>query len=102
MPQTKTKFFSSHPGVLTPQPSLVEIQRDSYASFLKGGIGTVLKEVTPINDYTGKNLELHFGAYTFDDPKYSEEQAREKDANYEAPLRVTVTLINHRTGKTKA
>lgn len=98
----KTKIFSSHPGALTLQPSLVEIQTDSYAWFLKEGVGEVLKEVSPIKDYTGKNLELQFGAYSFDEPKYTEELARTKDMSYEAPLRVSVTLVNHKTGKTKS
>ncbi len=102
MPQTKTKIFSSHPGALVAQPSLIEIQTDSYAWFLTNGVQEVLKEVTPIKDYTGKNLELHFGKYAFDEPKYTEDQARVKDLSYESPLRVEVTLINHKTGKTKS
>src|SRR3989338_5921573 len=102
MPQTKTKIFSSHSGALTHQPSLVEIQLDSYAWFLKEGVGEVLKEVSPIKDYTGKNLELQFGKYTLDEPKYTEEVAHAKDLSYEAPLRVEVALINHKTNKTKS
>jgi DNA-directed RNA polymerase beta subunit len=56
-----------------------------------------LKEVSPIPDHTGKELELTFDDYTFGEPKYDETMARYKDATYEAPLHITVTLKNKKT-----
>jgi len=96
-----TKVFSSHPGALIAQPSLIEIQTNSYSWFLKKGLKELLEEITPIKDYTGKDLELHFNDFYFDEPKYDEETARFKDLTYEAPLRVKLKLINHKTKENK-
>ena len=60
MPKLPTKVFSSHPGPLIKQPNLVEIQTASYQWFLDHGLKELFSEVSPIKDYTGKDLELHF------------------------------------------
>lgn len=96
-----TKLFSSHAGSLVAQPSLIEVQTNSYNWFLKKALKELLGEISPIKDYTGKELELHFVDYFFDEPKYDEETARFKDLTYEAPLRVKLKLINHRTKEHK-
>ena len=58
----------------------------------------VLRDVSPITDYSG-NLEIEFIDYTIDpEPKYSVEECKERDVNYAAPLRVTVRLFNKATG----
>ncbi len=82
-------------------PNLIEVQLDSYRWFLERGLKDLLKEIHPIRDFTGKNLELGFGDYFFDKPKYNEMQAREKNATWEAPLYVSAKLVNKVTGKTK-
>ena len=95
------KLFSSHPGALTEQPDLQFIQTDSYRWFIKKGLRELFDEVSPITDYSGKELELHFLDYHLDEPKHSEQEARFKGVNYEAPLRVKVRLTNKSTGKKK-
>lgn len=101
MPKLPSKVFSSHPGALVPQPNLVEIQTSSYKWFLKEGLKELFEEVSPIKDYTGKDLELHFEDFYFDEPKYDEEYSRYKDLTYEAALRVRFKLINRRTKEKK-
>lgn len=91
-----TKIFSTHPGPLTPYPNLVDIQVRSYQWFTKTGLRELFDEVSPIKDYTGKDLELVFSDYYFDDPKYDEEQARKKDLTFEAPLRAKLKLLSHK------
>src|SRR3989338_4183261 len=93
-----TKNFSSHSGSLVSQPNLAEIQTKSYEWFLKNGFKEIFEEISPIKDYTGKELELHFVDYYFDEPKYDEEFARFKDLTYEAPLRLKLKLVNRRPG----
>lgn len=95
--QLPTKVFSAHRGALVKQPNLVEVQTNSYAWFLKKGIRELLDEVSPIKDYSGKELELHFTDFYFDEPKYDEAYSRFKDLTYEATLRVKAKLINNRT-----
>src|SRR3990167_4359166 len=93
-----TKIFSSHSGALVKQPNLVEIQTQSRDWFVKTGLKEVLDEVFPIKDYAGKELELKFTEYYFDEPKYDEAYSKFKDLTYEAPLRVKLRLSQ---GKSK-
>jgi DNA-directed RNA polymerase subunit beta len=89
-----TKIFSKHPGAFIEQANLIEIQTNSYKSFVEKGLKDLFKEVFPIESYTGKDLELHFKDFSFDKPKYDEEHARFKDLTYEATLRVNLNLVN--------
>ncbi len=89
-----TKVFSKHPGAFIGQPNLIEIQTDSYKRFLKEGLKELFKEISPIKDYAGKDLELHFKDFYFDEPKYDEEYAKFKDLTFEATLRANLKLVN--------
>ncbi|QQS23428.1 DNA-directed RNA polymerase subunit beta [bacterium] len=82
-------------------PNLIEVQLNSYKWFFEHGLKELLAEINPIHDFTGKNLELYFGDYYFDKPKYDEITARERNTTYEAPLYVSAKLVNKVTGKTK-
>ncbi len=93
----KTKVFSSYKGPVYVADNPVAIQTDSYAWFLKRGLRELFDEISPIQDHTGKELELHFLDYKFDEPKYTEVKALEKDQTFEAPLRVHVKLVNRET-----
>ena len=82
-------------------PNLIEIQKKSYDWFLESGLKEVFEDVSPICDYT-ENLVLEFIDYKIDDkPKYPVEECKERDANFSAPLRVKVRLINKETGEVK-
>ena len=82
-------------------PNLIKVQKDSYDWFLKEGLGEVLKDISPIVDYSG-NLVLEFFDYYFEDTtKYSIEEAKERDATYSTRLHVKVRLINRETGEIK-
>ncbi|MBI4835785.1 MAG: DNA-directed RNA polymerase subunit beta [Candidatus Abawacabacteria bacterium] len=97
---TERKYFTPAADILD-LPNLIEIQLDSYRWFLEEGIQELLEEVNPIQDFTGKNLELHFLKHMLDKPKYDEKVAREKNITYESPLRCQVQLINKVTGEVK-
>ena len=84
-----------------PVPDLIEIQKNSYQHFLKEDLREVLKDVSPITDYS-ESLILEFIDYSLDDsPKYSVDKCKERDATYAAPLKVTVRLTNRETGEIK-
>lgn len=95
------KVFTSHVGKAVEQPDLAEIQTNSYQWILKDGLKELFGEISPIKDYAGKDLELHFTDYYFDEPKYDEEYSKFKDLTFEAPLRVKVKLVNNRTKEEK-
>lgn len=82
-------------------PNLIEIQTQSYAWFFEKGLKELFEEISPVKDFTGKNLELHFGQYFLDKPKFSELLAKERNTTYEAPLYVQVKLVNKAKNKTK-
>ncbi len=92
-----TKVFGKSKPLIKPF-NLNEAQLLSYEWFLKKGIYELLAEVSPILDHTGKELELTFVDYRFDEPKYDETASRYKDATYEAALRIKLKLVNKRTG----
>src|SRR3990172_9018430 len=92
--------FSHIPEVL-PLPNLIQTQTESFNWFVQTGLRELLDEITPITDFTGKNLELHFRDYTFEEPKFSEEDCRTRDLTYSRPLKVEVDLIVKETDEVK-
>ena len=75
-------------------PNLVEIQKESYDSFINEGIGEIFEDFSPITDFSD-HFELHFLGHEFGDtPKYDEKECRNRDATYALPLRVKVRLVN--------
>ena len=93
----KRKFFHKQP--IVSLPNLIEAQENSFKWFLDEGLREILDEVSPIDDFTGKELSLTFGDYYLDDPKYDEITVREKNLSYEAPLRVNARLLIKKTGE---
>ena len=82
-------------------PNLIQVQKDSYNWFIEEGLGEVLKDISPIIDYTG-NLVLEFFDYYMEKKtKYTQEEAKERDATYSTRLHVKVRLINRETGEIK-
>jgi len=81
-------------------PNLVEVQHRSYQWFLDEGLRETFREISPIQDFAG-NLVLDFLDYTLGEPKYSIDEAKERDVTYSAPLKVKVRLLNKETGEVK-
>ena len=81
-------------------PNLVEIQTNSYKWFKEVGIKEVFDDIYPITNFN-ETLSLEFVDCAFDEPKYSVNESKDRDANYAAPLRATLRLINSGTGEIK-
>ncbi|MBO7375777.1 MAG: DNA-directed RNA polymerase subunit beta, partial [Clostridia bacterium] len=80
-------------------PNLIEVQKKSYNWFISEGLREVLRDVSPITDYSG-NLSIEFVDFSIDpNSKYPVEECKERDVNYAAPLRVKVRLHNKNTGE---
>ena len=80
-------------------PDLIEVQKNSYKWFLEEGVKDLFDEISPINDFIGRNLELCFEDYYLDEPKFTELESKAKNITYEAPLRVKARLFNKQTDK---
>ena len=88
-------------GDYIEMPNLIKVQKDSYDWFVEEGLGEVLKDISPIVDYTG-NLVLEFFDYYMEEKtKYTLEEAKERDATYSTRLHVKVRLINRESGEIK-
>jgi DNA-directed RNA polymerase subunit beta len=97
---TQRQSFARISEVL-PIPNLIDVQVRSFQWFMDEGLKELFAEISPITDFTGKNLELHFLDYSFGPPKYSEWECRERDMTYSVPLRVRTRLVAKETGEIK-
>ncbi len=98
--KTERMSFSKIDAVM-PMPHLLDIQKASYDWFIKEGLSEVLEDISPIRDYAD-NLALEFVDHSIsDETKYDQEECKERDATYAAPLKVRVRLINQETGEVK-
>ncbi len=95
------KSFGRIPTV-TPMPNLIEVQKNSYESFLQrevpkenrleAGLQEVFKSVFPIQDFSERGT-LEFVEYEFEEPKYDVEECQQRGMTYAAPLKVTLRLL---------
>ena len=99
-PAQKRKYYTKTDDVID-RPNLVSHQNTSFQWFVDEGLGELLAEISPIDDYTGTKLSIKFKDYHFEDPKLSENEARENNVSFEAPLKATVELTNKVTGEVK-
>ena len=82
-------------------PNLIDIQTKSYDWFINEGLKEVFEDISPIRDYAD-NLILEFIDYSISEPpKYGQEECKERDVTYAAPLKVRVRLVNKETGEVK-
>jgi DNA-directed RNA polymerase subunit beta len=97
----KTKNFGKA-KVSLPLPYLLSVQKESWNSFWERDLKELLNEVSPIKDYTGKELELWFSDYKLGEPKYKTDlEAKDNNDSFEAPLRVKTKLVNLKTKEIK-
>ncbi|MFH1894867.1 MAG: DNA-directed RNA polymerase subunit beta [Patescibacteria group bacterium] len=88
--------------VFLPLPYLLSLEKESWQWFWKKGLKELFQEVSPIRDYTGKELELWFLDYKLDEPKYKTDlEARLNNDSYEVALRVRTRLVNLKSKEIK-
>ncbi|MBE3102305.1 MAG: DNA-directed RNA polymerase subunit beta, partial [Firmicutes bacterium] len=85
---------------LMNMPHLLDIQRKSFQWFLEEGLMEALKDISPIEDFTG-NRSLGFLNYNFDDENSTPDECKMQDMSYTAPLKVLSRFINKETGEIK-
>ena len=97
----KERMTFSKINEVAEMPNLIQIQTDSYDWFVREGFREVFEDISPIKDYAD-NLALEFIDYSLTDPpKYEQEECKERDVTYAAPLKVKVRLVNKETGEVK-
>ncbi|MBI3380013.1 DNA-directed RNA polymerase subunit beta [Candidatus Gottesmanbacteria bacterium] len=88
------KSFSNLPIL-----DLIAVQKESYSRFLTEGISELLAEISPVEDFTGKNWTLTFGKHHFDKPKYQPSECLDKGLTFDMSLKVEAILTNKQTGR---
>ena len=83
-----------------PPLDLIRVQLESWEWFKKEGLGEALREISPVDDFAGKNWQLEFLDYSLGGLHRTIEEACEKGLSYERPLKVRVRLLNRQTEKT--
>ena len=76
---------------ILPLPDLIELQKNSYAWFWEEGLKELFDEVSPITDFIGRDLEVHFRDYTVDEDMFKsskllKEVVNDAEAQYSAVL----------------
>ena len=89
-------------GEVVPMPSLLEVQIESYRSFLqldtapqcrvRRGLHLVFESIFPISDTHGI-YSLEYVDYSIGNPRYGVEECRERGMTFAAPLRATLRLV---------
>ncbi len=94
------KSYARLPQILGV-PNLIAVQLESYHWFQEEGIKQLLTEICPIKDFTGNRLEINFIGYEFREPRHSEQECRQRDLTYSAPLYIKTRLLIKGTGEIK-
>jgi len=101
MPSTALRRTIGKENFTYPLPNLIEVQTKSYQWLLGDGIRELLDEISPIEDFTGKNLVLEFRDYSFEAPKLTADEAMDKNMTFRSQLKVRAVLTNRQTGEVK-
>ncbi|HYI45470.1 MAG TPA: DNA-directed RNA polymerase subunit beta [Actinomycetota bacterium] len=91
--------FAKLPEVLPP-PNLISVQKESFDWFINKGLAETLRDISPVEDFTG-NLALQFVSHIFEEPKFDEDECKEKDMTFSRPLFVEAEFYNKETGEIK-
>jgi len=94
------KSYARLPEILDV-PNLIKVQLDSFRWFQEEGLRQLFEEISPIKDFTGNRLEINFVGYEFREPRQSEQECRQRDLTYSAPLYVKTRLLVKGTGEIK-
>ena len=89
--ELEQRSYARIPTVLEV-PNLIQVQLDSFNWFKSDGLKELMEEITPIEDFPGGRFELSFLEHRFEEPKHTEDECREKEITFSAPLHVTVEL----------
>ena len=100
VPAVSRKSYARLPQILDV-PNLIKVQLGSFQWFQEEGLKQLLEGVSPIEDFTGNRLELSFVGYEFRDPHHSEQDCRQRDLTYSAPLYIKTRLLVKGTGEIK-
>lgn len=99
--EVKGRYFFTDDRSILEIPNLIEVQTDSYQDFLNHRLEKAFKETFPIQDFSGEKIDIYYKGFTLDEPKHSVADAKRKNLNFEAPLKVRLEMLNKQSGEIK-
>lgn len=100
--EIKWRHYFTNDIAVAPIPDLLEVQLDSYKTFLEKWIDEAFREIFPISDFSGERIDIYYKWYFLEEPKYDAETCKRKNLNYEAPLKVQLEMLNKETWEIKS
>lgn len=97
--KTSPRIFWGKDYPKLPELDLISVQRQSWQWFIEEGIAQTISEISPTEDFTGKNWLLELGKYSFDQSSITPQEAKNKGLTYDIPLKIEATLTNKQSGK---
>ena len=94
--KTTRRYFGKEEKNL-PKLDLSLVQKESWEKFITEGITEELAEISPIDDFTGKNWQIVLENPKLGEPKYPATVAQKKGLTFSSPLKISAVLINKRT-----
>lgn len=99
--EVKGRYFFTDDRSILEIPNLIEVQTDSFRDFLENRLEKAFKETFPIQDFSGEKIDIYYKGFTLDEPKHSVADAKRKNLNFEAPLKVRLEMLNKQSGEIK-
>lgn len=99
--EVKGRYFFTDDRSILEIPNLIEVQTDSYQEFLNHRLEKAFKETFPIQDFSGEKIDIYYKGFTLDEPKHTVADAKRKNLNFEAPLKVRLEMLNKQSGEIK-
>lgn len=99
--EIKWRHYFTNDVAVAPIPDLLEVQLDSYKTFLEKWIDEAFREIFPISDFSGERIDIYYKGYFLEEPKYDAETCKKKNLNFEAPLKVRLEMLNKETWEIK-
>ncbi len=97
----KGRHYFTNDKSIAGIPELLEVQLDSYKDFLDKGLDKVFSDNFPIEDFSWEKVSIYYKGLNIEEPKYSLEECKRKNLNYEAPLKVRLEMLNKESGEIK-
>jgi DNA-directed RNA polymerase subunit beta len=99
--QVEGRYFFTDDRSILELPNLIEVQLDSYNDFLKNKLDKAFQETFPIQDFSGEKIDIYYKGLMLDEPKFSVADAKRKNLNFEAPLKIRLEMLNKESGEIK-
>jgi DNA-directed RNA polymerase subunit beta len=95
------KTFSKYRTPMVTVPNLIENQLQSYRKFLEEDLQRIIKEYSPVSDYSEKKFEFTITGLRLISPDHDENFAKENKFTFEGQLKAQVKIHNKVLGGVK-